>query len=310
MNNIIFIEIIYFYSLVFSILNFILIFLGNVQNNSFLFIWITAFTFVLYKGKSKNNKFLFFSLIPAFIPYLFFNSINYILFITVINFCSYYFILKVMDNINYSIASEQFTKTLYILSAIIFISLLSGKIHTLNIVCAPYIFIYLISSITLLRTLRNIEITSINKKIDKINLIYSIIISASSLILSLDNLRKGFYQILLKTYFIITELFMRLFYYVLLFIGYILSFLIIILRKILSRVTMNNVKIQIPQTPVEKIKNTDYKSLSNFIVSNAVLNFMFKGLICLFIIYIIIKIFKRYSIKSKESEIYTEKRNI
>ncbi|WP_143287182.1 hypothetical protein [Caloramator quimbayensis] len=263
---------------------------------------------MLYKKKNKNKKFLFFSLIPAFIPYLFFNSINYILFITVISFCSYYFILKVIDNINYSNASEQFTKTLYILSAIIFISLLSGKIHTLNLVCAPYIFIYLISSITLLRTLRNIELTSINKKIDKINLLYSIIISVSSLILSMDNLRKSFYQILLNTYFFITELFLHVFYYVLLFIGYILSFLINILRNILNRIIINNVKVQIPQTPVEKLKNTDYKSVSSFIVSNTVLNFIFKGLICLFIIYIIIKIFKRYSIKNKESEIYTEKK--
>ncbi|MCX7884974.1 MAG: hypothetical protein N2448_08110 [Caloramator sp.] len=308
MNNIILIEIINFYSLVFSILNLISIFLGSIKSNSLLFIYITAFTFILYKSKNKNKQLLFFLLFPAFLPYLFFSSINYIFFISTINFCSYYFVLKIVDNINYSNASEHFTKTLYLLSAIIFIGLLSGKIHALNLVCAPYIFLSLISSITLLRTLRNIELNAMNKKINRINLIYSMIISLSSIILSLDYLRKGFYSILLKTYFILTELFMYVFYWVLLFIGYILSFLIIILRKLLSRLSVNNVKIQMPVTPIENIKTKDYKSISNFINSNLVLNFLFKGLFFLLIIYIIIKIFKRYNIKNKELEIYTEKK--
>lgn len=308
MNNIILLEIINFYSLIFSILNLISIFLGSVESNSLLFIYITAFTFILYKSKTKNKQLLFFLLFPAFIPYLFLNSINYILFISAINFCSYYFVLKIVDNINYSNASEHFTKTLYLLSVIIFIGLLSGKIHALNLVCAPYIFISLISSITLLRTLRNIELNVMNKKINRINLIYSIIISASSIILSLDYLRKSFYSILSKTYFILTELFMHVFYWVLLFIGYILSFLIIILRKLLSRLSVNNVKIQMPVTPIENIKTKDYKSISSFINSNLVLNFLFKGLIFILIIYIIIKIFKRYNIKNKELEIYTEKK--
>lgn len=308
MDNIILIEIINFFSLVFSILNFILIFLGFFKNNSFLFIWITFFTFILYKGKNKNKKYMFLLLIPAFIPYLFLNSINHILFLSAIIFCSYFFVLKIIDNINYSTASEQFTKTLFLLSAIIFIGLLSGKIHKLNIVCVPYIFIFLLSSIILLRTLRYIELNSISKNINEINLIYSIVISVFSFILSLDYLRKGFYSILLKAYFIITELFMHLFYWILLFIGYILSFLIILLRKLLSRMPLNDVKIQMPITPIENIKTKDYKSIASFINSNIVLNFLFKGLVFIIILYIIIKIFKRYNINNKECEIYTEKK--
>lgn len=306
MNNILLIKIVNFFSFLFLILNFILLFMNITNNNSLFFLYIIIFSFVLYKLKLKNTILFYISFIFLVLPLFFYHSIIHILFIITVYFCAFYFIFYIIDNMNYSLLIEQFTKEMYVLLAVIITGLIAQKTTYLSKVSGPYIISFLISSIMLLRTSRYINYNGYDKKIGRINLIYSILITALTFILSSDSIRQKIILLFTKIYYAFIDAFMFLFSWLFILIGYALVFLIDIFKKIVNKKSFKNMNIQNPQI-IEDIKISKPHDI-NFISSNPILNIILKSLVFIIIIYLIAKIFKSQYNLNKTTEFYTEKK--
>ncbi|QCX32794.1 hypothetical protein FDN13_03210 [Caloramator sp. E03] len=209
---------------------------------------------------------------------------------------------------NYSLSIEQFTKEMYVVLAVIIIGLIAQKTAYLNKVSGPYIILFLISSIVLLRTLRYINYNGYDKKIDRINLIYSTLIAALTFTLSLDNIRQKIILLLIKAYYTFIDILMFLFSWLFILIGYILAFIVDILKKIIDKKSFRDINIQIPKIQIEDIKISGPQNMTNLISSNPILNIILKSLIFILLIYLIAKIFKRQYYLNEATEFYTEKK--
>lgn len=186
-------------SLIFGIFGFLLNSIGMLNNvelhhTEILYLWTVLNSLFIYRFYSKKIisiplGFLLFS------PLLFMRDTLDIVFVSIIGLYSIYLLSRIIKRLTYGSSVEEFEKAVPIIIAITIISIgislaFPDKAIIYSRSVLPYLVVYLVSTIILLRTLRYIEYSSSeNKDINKVNLAYSIGIISLSFTLSLPAVR-------------------------------------------------------------------------------------------------------------------------
>lgn len=187
-------------SFLFGLLGFVFSFIGILSNSELLYLWVILASIIIYRFSSKRIFAVIVSLLP-FLPLLILRSSMDRFFIAIIGVYSLYLTFKSLKRVTYGGAVEDFEKTIPIVIVLTVISIAISiafpeKSVLYNNTVFPYLVVYLVSSIVLLRTLRYIEYSSgEGKEINKINLVYSLSIIGASFLLSLPVIRSFIWRV-------------------------------------------------------------------------------------------------------------------
>lgn len=187
-------------SLIFGLLGFIFSFIGMLNMTELLYFWVILSSIGIYRLSSKKIFAVILSLLP-FLPVLLLKSTLDRSFIIIIGLYSLYLVFKSVKRVTYGGAVEEFEKTIPVVIIITIVAIalsiaFQEKSRVYNNTVFPYLVVYLVSSIVLLRTLRYIEYSSgEGKDINKVNLVYSFSIIALSFLLSLPAVRSFIWRI-------------------------------------------------------------------------------------------------------------------
>lgn len=186
-------------SLAFGIFGFLLGSIGIFNNaelysTELLYIWFILASFLIYRLSSKKIFVILLSILP-FLPVLFIRDSLNIIFISIVGLYNLYLLSRIVKRLTYGSSVEEFERVVPIIIIITIISVtvslaFPDKAMIYNRSVLPYLVVYLVSTVILLRTLRYIEYSSTeNKDINKVNLFYSIGIITISFLLSLPTVR-------------------------------------------------------------------------------------------------------------------------
>jgi len=157
-------------SFIFAVLNSIFSIFGMEGTNNYLFLWITTNLFFFYLMKKKKDHWRYISPLVMLLPVVFLREVHDFLFLAIVVLLAQFFLQGRIENYRYATITEEFRKNFLVLAVIYGFSILVGGMGLFSKYVAPYIFIYLITSIVLLRTLRYMENMGNAEKINKINL--------------------------------------------------------------------------------------------------------------------------------------------
>jgi len=156
-------------SFIFAVLNSIFSLFGMESANNYLFIWISTNLLYFYLMNKKKDHWKYISPLVMLLPVVFLREVHEFLFLALVVLLAQFFLQGRIDY-RYSTVTEEFRKNVLVLAVIYGFSMLVGAMSLFGKYVAPYIFIYLITSIVLLRTLRYMENMGNAEKINKINL--------------------------------------------------------------------------------------------------------------------------------------------
>lgn len=188
-------------SLVFGLLGFVFSFIGILNRTELFYFWIILTSIGIYKVSSRKIFASLLSLLP-FLPALLLESALERSFIVIIGLYSLYLVFRLTKRVTYGGAVEEFEKSIPIVIMIAIVAIVlsiafSEKSIVYNNTVFPYLVVYLVSSIILLRTLRYIEYSSGEERdINRVNLAYSLSIIALSFLLSLPIVRSFMWRII------------------------------------------------------------------------------------------------------------------
>jgi len=312
--NIRYLKIISNISFVIGILSFLLSFIGKITASEVIFLEL-VFASILAQ-RVKNNKILYVTvLIVMIVPVIFFNNLADRLIVCIAYSYALYLNLKGLDKITYGGSIEGFKSAVRIMILVvvvsIFLSLVSPfRLATFNRLVFPSFMIYLVASVILLRTLRYLEYNPANREIDKINLRYSVGIIATSFILSLEAVRDFLFKSIYYIFRLLVDIFSILFAGILWVFGYIFEFLFNFLEGLhipKPGVSGLNKKEFLPgnlkiDDKAGMMRQVEKGSHSSSILGNKVLLIAIGVVILVLILYIIVKVFRKYSFNRKEKK--------
>jgi len=301
-------------SLVFSILNFSFSIIKGIYINEFIFpiLLLTSYLPLYLRNRYRTLFYLFFLLYLIFI--FISPSIYDKILLSIISFYIFNLLNKHMKGVRYSSSVEYFRKSIPLIILIIFISIIlkyiPEKFLLLERFVIPYIVIYLITSVILLRTLRYLEYNPLDKKIIFISLRYAIITIFISIILSIPQIRETIFTNFLILARFIFSIFLSVIGLIFIILSYIfLKFLFFLFSHVTSKkmIKENPKEFQLMnQTFKNLMKNFNNKISLNFI--DTLIMIIFSSLILLITIYIIFKFLKKEDSVEKREEIYKEEK--
>ncbi|MGC9064310.1 MAG: hypothetical protein ACP5JL_06510 [bacterium] len=312
MMNIRYLKLIGNISLVIGILNFILSFIGRITAGEVIFVELVLLS-LLSQGL-HNRIFRSLVFLMMIIPVIFFNSLADRLLISIAYLYTLYINFRGLTKITYGGSIDGFKSALRIMVIIISISILLSiispfKLILFNRLVFPYFMVYLVTSIILLRTLRYLEYNPANREMDRINLRYSAAIISISFLLSLEPVRGVLFKGISYVFRLSVEIISIVFTGILWVFGYIFELLFgIIGRKNTFKLKIyglenkellsGNLKIGSRMGLMKQVE----KNTSSSGVIDRVLLAMAGTIILAIVLYIIVRLFQKYTYNRKEKK--------
>jgi hypothetical protein len=208
----------------------------------------------------------------------------------------------------------EFRKGIGIITAVEVISILSFDTKLVQSQSANYLAIYLVSSVTLLRMLRNGRFKAGKDKIQAVEMMNLIGLAVLSAILSLENVERSILKVILSIYNIAVDIFIFIFSWIFLGIGYIMMKAGKILEPFMQGALerYNEITGNMKSSPGFNIDNLSEKisrkSIVEIMLDNPYINPFIRLLIIAGVVYFIIKFFEKKSIVKDKNKDYRETR--
>ncbi|MEN2984574.1 MAG: hypothetical protein ABDH25_06070 [Dictyoglomaceae bacterium] len=221
-----------------------------------------------------------------------------------------------MKEVNYGNFVDYFKKSLPIIFIIFFMSIFlrysPEKFSNIERFVLPYIFIYLVTSVLLLRVLRYLEYNPLDKGLLIINLRYTVIIILLSLILSFPSIRNVIFSSFSKIFQFLVNIFTIIFGILFIIVGYFLQKLIYYIILFLYSKNIIKSEHQVIEPLSSRLENIlrlfmGQKKLS-WTFLDTFITIVFSSLIILLTIILIFWLLKRDSFISKKEETYKEEK--
>lgn len=300
------IEIISFIAFIIGILVFILPF-TTINNLLLLFIYGVTISFLSAYLMKKNKKYIFINLF-ILLPIILFKTESSSIFILILTFAIIFYIKNSFGKISHGIIIRQFKISLSLMSFLLFSSPLIGNHITFYPLSLPFFTIYFVSTIMLSRSLRNIENQGNIKKINIINTKYSILLIILTFLLSLKKLRSIISKSLKVINNFLVDIVLKVFYWPIVGLAYLGEKFINWIISLSGEKTGVEEFVE-GQKDFTELFTEAFKDLPPVSISiGNIIYFLLKFLTITFIIYIIIKIFKRQSLRRREEDYYIEER--
>lgn len=230
--------------------NFILCMIKKSPVNEYIFLWMALFNFALLWKKNANEYLKIVALVIIMLPIVLIKGSIVKMTIAFICAAIIYLYKQNRDKISYSETVDEFKKCFTIDIFISIVSWLKFNNDIVNEFILPYSILYIVSIIILLRFIRNYEYNAASKKMNKINIIYSICAISTAFILALKSVRQGILNLLLLIY----KLILNIIFYVFIPIFSLITF---ILSKIFVNIHFKNIErpyIQNADSPFKNLK--------------------------------------------------------
>lgn len=295
---------------VFSTLNMVFLVFVEGRSNGFLFIW---FSLALFCGFMLQKKYpIFKKLTPIFmlIPLLWLRAIDEVAFILILTAISTYFLNRGLVLSSYGYLVDEFKKGTMVIGVILLLSYIANDFISFNNLAAPFVLIYLITSVILLRSLRYLEYSNDVAKLNRSNIRYAAIAVLTSLILSnnwaLTQL-KNVLRFIKSIYdWILIVAFSWLFDLIGLLAEKIYNFILYLLEKYGGEVDVPQEEIVgEAYSDIEKIINIDYEAYIN---NQKYLSIILGGLTLILFCYLIFRLYAKQANKKVVVEDYIEKK--
>lgn len=233
MLEVILLEIISVVSFSFAILTSILSF-TSLSNFFYIFIWtvLVSLVFSIVYEKNKISR-IFILLISG--PLIFFKASSSLYFFLIILVILYFYLTRSLLKGSYRDYSYSFKKSIGFIFILLLIFSIPGDLNKSLYYILPFIIIYLLSTLILIRTLRHLDSNMDINLVKKINRKYLIIITITSFLVSIDKLRGFVFLNVKNIYNFIVDIFIKilylilyyplniLFYYIVKFFNFLLS---------------------------------------------------------------------------------------
>lgn len=238
MKSIILLEIVSIVSFIYSIL-LILFPFAPINEVIIVFIWTIIVSSILASNQNKLKKHQAVTLL-LLLPLIFYHSmkaINFIIMMTII--ISLYINKSIMKG-SYGEYIGKLKQTYGAYTVVAALALINKKFYGLITYGIPFIIIYLLTTIILVRLVRHLDSGIDMDKMRKVNTRYLSIVSLISLIVTIDGLRLFIFSTIKNTYFFIIDIILKIFYYPLEIILNLINKLVVFLRiKIMENSTLD-----------------------------------------------------------------------
>lgn len=273
-------------SFIFLLVNFSLCTASYAAVSIFIFLWLILASIILYSEKYVNmyNKIIL--EVVLMLPVFFIEDNREKIIIFIIFGVIIYLYKRNKNKLSYGETADEFKKGFLLLLIIVIISGVSfNSINTdKNII--PYAIIYLTFTVMLIRYLRNYEHNAVNKKLNKINLLYFICTIISALILALKSVRQFISSALVFIYTGIMSIFINIF-----------SLIILLISNLFKNVHLKginpNIKIDIQNNKLINPNNPEMGLAASNPLLYRIIVIIINALLIMLVIYIIIKVLNK-----------------
>lgn len=310
MNLIYLIKTLNLVALIFIPFDYIYAVTGYNNSSGLIYLWLCIIGFLINYFNKKKSKLIFLLIVVLFLPLITAGSIKELIYLAVYCIMTILVILRGVSVIRYDTELNMFRKGIYICIGTCIVSFIIGSIHLFSIYSAYYVIIYLVTSILLLRSIRFIEYNKDSSEGRRINNRYSIIMVIFSLILSISYVREMVVKIIKNSYLYITELFMYLFSWFFLGIGYLISIVFNALIALIKKLGINTQGLK-SFSQANKIKPPMTKEgevLIDKLLNSQIFNIIIRAFVILLVVYIIMRLFKGLVNNEREQEEYLEEK--
>lgn len=288
---------------IFSILTYAIPY-NTLGNYSIVFVMSIFTTYLGFFLKEKNKFYYIVGLLllPGF---FFLRGDGSIIFLIALIAFVYFIIIRYTGLLSYGHFMDSFKSGFKLYIFIVLLSFITGTTSFINNITGFFMVIYFITSVILLRSLRHLENNQNMDRINKQNILYSILIMAFSVIFTIE----GFLQFIVNgikyIYNLLADLFFKAFYWLFMAAGYISMLLVEFFKKVFrGREVKPEEAKENTDDIMEILKNKKPKEIPPILT--LIIDWTIRVLIIALIIYIIVKIFKRSVSKIHVKEEYIE----
>lgn len=300
MLEIIALEIISIVSFIYSLLIVFMPF-APINQVFIVFLWMTlgAMVFALVYKKSKVYRI---SGILLLMPLILFNTPRSIYFIIMTSILIISYIVKSLGQGNHYEYARKLKESYIIYTMIAIFGLISKGFHQLMSHGIPFIIIYLLTTVILVRSIRHIESGMDKSKIRKVNGRYLGIISIISFIVTLDRLRGFIFSTIEKIYDFTITIVLKILYYPIILVAMIINKLLLpILGNFWQGVDLLDFQMGVP-SPEE------FEVIDVITKDSPILNIIIRFIAIVLLLYIVYKLIIKIGSSSHEGIEYTEER--
>lgn len=300
MTGIILLEIISIVSFIYSLLLMFFSF-ASINEVFIVFVWtiVVSYIFAFNHKKSKIYQTIILLLLA---PLAFYNSMVAIYFLVISSILIYVYLTRSLMKGSYNEFADKLKKTYIMYGGVGIFALISKGFHSFINFSIPFIIIYLMTTIILVRSIRHLESGMDMNKIRKVNARYLSAISAISFIVTLDKLRNFIFFIIKKMYLFIIDIIMKLLYYPVTIIANIINKII----EYLMRKAMENGALE--QLLGEMFKNEPPPMEEIYEIYYSSTRTVMEIILIIFIIYMIYRLIIKVGDRSYKGVEYTEER--
>lgn len=291
-------------------LNYIFGAFGYQNKNGLIYFWLCIIGFILNYFYRRKSKILFLVIGILFMPLLTAQSIDQLIYLAIYCITAILVIIKGMSVVRYDIESEIFRRGLYLCLGTFIFSLILGSNNIFISLSSYYVVIYLVSSVILLRNLRFLEYNRDSMEGRRINNRNSIIIVLFSGVLSISNVTVILIGIIKSAYLYIADLFMHMFAWIFIGIGYLISAAIDVLTALIKKLGSNTQELE-PVLQDSNINLPQVKKgevLIDKLLNNAVFQVTVRVFVILLTVYITLRLFSGLMNRESENEEYSEEK--
>ncbi|NLW39605.1 MAG: hypothetical protein GXY96_01560 [Tissierellia bacterium] len=234
MNSIILIQLISLLSFIFPLLIILLPWI-SIDNFFVLFFWFLLISYLELIFKKKGKKYFYLNFL-LLLPAIKYPSIGNVVFLSIAAYYTYYYIFQYSSGMRMGFFRKDFQNKLKIILVALIISQITGKLTSSGKDIIPFILIYFISTIILLRNIRHLEHSPDVDRMKRSNAIFAISISILYLLLGMESLKAFIYRWIKAIYIWITDQIFKILYWPIVYMSYYVEKLI---RYIMSLMANN-----------------------------------------------------------------------
>lgn len=275
------------FSIIYAVLSFLIANVENIDLGTMAFMWQVLIVFIVFNFKGKKAFYPIGLLV--FLPLIMIKSSSLFIIVVLTGVYGIYYALKGLGELDYDYSIEEFERGSFVLLVLFGLALIFINIGVLGKASGYYIILFMVSSIVLLRSLRNIDYIRNNEKIRKINLINTTIIVGASCALSVSTIRNAIIGFIKGAYIFVTDTVLYVFSWFFLGLGIVIEK---IFRFIMSRGSGLKNPPEIKSGQGMRPEGLDKKSLIEGLLEIGWLNTLLRIILIILIIVLIIKVFK------------------
>lgn len=279
---------------------------NSVNTNGLLFIWVIIVNILFYNLNNKYLKYpvmLIMMIAPIFIVKPLTGSIT--LFVISISSLIYYF--GGFYKVDYDAFIDIFKKGFIIIIAISVLSIpRTNFIYNMNQI-TPYMIIYLVSGISILRIIRFEDSEQDIRILGRMNLRYNYVTLGMAFFLCIQAIRTMIYDSMLAIWNVIFYAVAFIFTAIFFVFERILYVLVSILSKAIGNTKLTSAIFQTGTNPMEDKKIEKIANLDHFLNGNF-LHMIECAIIITLIIFLIMKLYTRASLTNRKQEEYEEEK--